>query len=145
MTCGLLHTKLDTAISAVKEALKEVYKVAERKYQFENTPKLILRHNQANANNILGQTAYYNPSSMTIVLFITDRHPKDICRSFAHELVHHHQNERGDLDKGDMSSPKYAQEDDHMRKMEMEAYLKGNMLFRDWEDWYKNYRKTNQK
>ena len=28
--------------------------------------------------------------------------------------------------------------------MEMEAYLKGNMLFRDWEDWYKNYRQTNQ-
>jgi hypothetical protein len=32
-----------------------------------------------------------------------------------------------------------------MRKMEMEAYLKGNLLFRDWEDWEKNYRKTNQK
>jgi hypothetical protein len=28
--------------------------------------------------------------------------------------------------------------------MEMEAYLKGNLLFRDWEDWMKNYRKTNQ-
>jgi len=27
----------------------------------------------------------------------------------------------------------------------MEAYLKGNMLFRDWEDWYKNYRKTNKR
>jgi hypothetical protein len=25
-----------------------------------------------------------------------------------------------------------------MRKMEMEAYLKGNMLFRDWEDKIKN-------
>ena len=24
-----------------------------------------------------------------------------------------------------------------------EAYLKGNLLFRDWEDWYKNYRLTN--
>ena len=117
----------------LKEALKEVYKVAERKYQFENTPKLILRHNQANANNILGQTAYYSPSSMTIVLFITDRHPKDICRSFSHELVHHHQNERGDLDGGN-NSPTYAQDDPHMRKMEMEAYLKGNMLFRDFED-----------
>ena len=127
------------------EALKEVYKVAERKYQFENTPKLILRHNQANANNILGQTAYYSPSSMTIVLFITDRHPKDICISFSHELVHHHQNERGDLDMGDSSSPTYAQDDKHMRRMEMEAYLKGNMLFRDWEDWYKNYRKTNKR
>ena len=128
----------------LKEALKEVYKVAERKYQFENTPKLILRHNQANANNILGQTAYYSPSSMTIVLFITDRHPKDICRSFSHELVHHHQNERGDLNMGDASSSTYAQDDKHMRRMEMEAYLKGNMLFRDWEDWYKNYRNTNR-
>ena len=129
----------------LKEALKEVYKVAERKYQLENTPKLILRHNQTNADNILGKTAYYNPSSMSIVLYITDRHPKDICRSFSHELVHHHQNERGDLEMGDASSPTYAQDDKHMRKMEMEAYLKGNMLFRDWEDWYKNYRKTNQK
>ena len=24
------------------------------------------------------------------------------------------------------------------------AYYKGNLLFRDWEDWYKNYRQTNQ-
>ena len=126
-------------------ALKEVYKEAKKKYKFENTPKLILRKDQANANNILGQTAYYSPSSMTIVLFITDRHPKDICRSFSHELVHHHQNERGDLDMGDSSSPTYAQDDKHMRRMEMEAYLKGNMLFRDWEDWYKNYRNTNKK
>ena len=128
----------------LKEALKEIYKKAKENYQFENTPKLILRKDQDNADNILGQTAYYNPINMSIVLFITDRHPKDICRSFAHELVHHHQNERGDLDGGD-NSPTYAQDDPHMRKMEMEAYLKGNMLFRDWEDWYKNYRNTNKK
>ena len=129
----------------LKEALGEVYKVAKEQYNFENTPKLILRQDQNNANNILGQTAYYNPTDMSIVLFITDRHPKDICRSFSHELVHHHQNERGDLDMGDSSSPTYAQDDKHMRRMEMEAYLKGNMLFRDWEDWYKNYRNTNKK
>ena len=66
------------------------------------------------------------------------RHPKDICRSFSHELVHHHQNERGDLKLGDASSPTYAQDNKHMRKMEMEAYLKGNLLFRDWEDKVKN-------
>ena len=128
----------------LKEVLKEIYKKAKENYQFENTPKLILRQDQDNADNVLGQTAYYNPSNMTIVLFITDRHPKDICRSFSHELVHHHQNERGDLEMGDASSPTYAQDDKHMRKMEMEAYLKGNLLFRDWEDWYKNYRQTNQ-
>ena len=129
----------------LKEALGEVYKVAKEQYNFENTPKLILRQDQNNANNILGKTAYYNPADMSIVLYITDRHPKDICRSFSHELVHHHQNERGDLEMGDSSSPTYAQDDKHMRRMEMEAYLKGNMLFRDWEDWYKNYKRTNQK
>ena len=128
----------------LREALKEIYKRAKDVYKFENTPELILRQNKENAKNLLGRTAYYSPSDMSIVLYITNRHPKDICRSFSHELVHHHQNERGDLDLGDASSPTYAQDDKHMRKMEMEAYLKGNMLFRDWEDWYKNYRKTNQ-
>lgn len=128
----------------LKEALKEVYRVAKKKYKFENTPKLVLRKDQDNADDILGKTAYYNPADMSIVLYTTDRHPKDICRSFSHELVHHHQNERGDLEMGDASSPTYAQDDKHMRKMEMEAYLKGNMLFRDWEDWYKNYKKTNR-
>jgi hypothetical protein len=31
----------------------------------------------------------------------------------------------------------YAQDDEHMRKMEMEAYLKGNLLLRDFEDNFK--------
>ena len=129
----------------LKEALGEIYKVAREKFDIQQAPKLILKQDEENAEGIFGQTAYYNPTDMSIVLFITDRHPKDICRSFSHELVHHHQNERGDLELGDSSSPTYAQDDKHMRKMEMEAYLKGNMLFRDWEDWYKNYKRTNQK
>ena len=117
----------------LKEALVEIYKAADKKFNFENVPKLILKQDQDNADNMLGKTAYYSPMDMSIVLFTTDRHPKDICRSFAHELIHHHQNERGDL-KGGNNSPTYAQDDPHMRKMEMEAYLKGNMLFRDFED-----------
>ena len=129
----------------LKEALGEIYKSAKDNFQFENNPKLYIKNDEENAENLLGKTAYYYPSNMSIVLYVTNRHPKDICRSFAHELVHHHQNERGDLDMGDATSPTYAQDDKHMRKMEMEAYLKGNMLFRDWEDWYKNYRQTNEK
>ena len=129
----------------LKEALAEIYKAAQEKFQIESTPKLILRKDEENAEGIFGKTAYYEPASQTVVLYITNRHPKDICRSFAHELIHHVQNLRGDLDKGgpDASSPTYAQDDKHMRSMEMEAYLKGNMMFRDWEDWYKNYRLTN--
>jgi len=122
----------------LKEALKEIFKVAREEFGIQNIPQLHLRQDEENAQGIFGKTAYYDPTEQSIVLYITNRHPKDICRSFAHELVHHHQNERGDLELGDASQATYAQDDPHMRKMEMEAYLKGNLLFRDWEDKVKN-------
>ena len=121
----------------LKEALIEIYKSLKERLGIEKDPKLILKNDIENSKNIFGRTAYYAPNSETVVVYVTNRHPKDICRSFAHELVHHHQNERGDLNLGDASSPNYAQEDGHMRKMEMGAYLKGNMMFRDFEDNYK--------
>ena len=56
----------------------------------------------------------------------------------AHELVHHEQCCRGEFNRPVDTSPGYAQNDEHMRVMEEEAYNKGNvMLFRDWEDNYK--------
>ena len=122
----------------LKEALGEIYKVAKEEFGIQNTPQLHLKNDEENAQGIFGKTAYYDPEAQGITLFITNRHDKDICRSFAHELVHHQQNERGDLDMGDASQANYAQDDPHMRKMEMEAYLKGNLLFRDWEDKVKN-------
>ena len=100
-------------------------------------PKLVLKNDIENAQQIFGRTAYYDPNNSLIVVFITNRHPKDILRSFCHELIHHVQNERGDLITGDTLSPTYAQDDEHMRKMEMEAYLKGNLLLRDFEDNFK--------
>ena len=120
-----------------KGALKELYLDSKEKYDIQKAPKLILRQDQNNAKKLFGRTAYYTPSTQTIVLFITNRHPKDILRSYCHEMIHHVQNERGDLKLGDASSPTYAQDDDHMRKMEMEAYLKGNLLLRDFEDNFK--------
>ena len=127
----------------LKEALGEIYKVAKEEFGIQNTPQLHLKNDEENAQGIFGKTAYYEPTEQSITLYITNRHPKDICRSFAHELVHHHQNERGDLDMGAASSPTYAQDDKHMREMEKAAYLKGNLLFRDWEDWCKSYRDSN--
>ena len=122
----------------LKEALGEIFKTAREEFGIQNSPKLHLRQDEENAQGIFGKTAYYDPTDQSIVLYITNRHSKDICRSFAHELVHHNQNERGDLELGDASQATYAQDDPHMRKMEMEAYLKGNLLFRDWEDKVKN-------
>ena len=120
-----------------REAFKALYEDAREKYNIQQAPKLFLRKDEENADMLFGRTAFYQPDKQTIVVYISNRHPKDILRSYCHELIHHIQNERGDLMKGDVSSPKYTQEDKHMRKMEAEAYLKGNLLLRDFEDNFK--------
>jgi len=120
-----------------KEAFKALYEDAKEKYDIQQAPKLFLREDEKNAKMLFGRTAYYQPETQTIVVYTTNRHPKDILRSYCHELIHHVQNERGDLKMSDSTSPTYAQDDDHLRKMEMEAYLKGNLLLRDFEDNFK--------
>ena len=40
----------------------------------------------------------------------------------------------GDFEEDMETTPGYAQSNPKLRKMEAEAYLLGNMLFRDWED-----------
>lgn len=68
------------------------------------------------------------------MLYTQGRHIKDILRSLSHELVHHHQNCRGDFGDDANTNEGYAQNDEHLREMEREAYECGNMIFRDWED-----------
>ena len=120
-----------------QKALTGIYRDGCKKFNIRTTPKVVLRQDQENGSKTLGRTAYYDPNDLTIVLYTTGRHPKDILRSFAHELIHHVQNERGDLNLGDASDPQYAQNDEHLRDMEKEAYLQGNLLMRDFEDNFK--------
>jgi len=95
-------------------------------------PKIIFRHgNKENAKNLLGKTAYYDPNTQTIVLYTEGRHPKDILRSFSHEMVHHMQNIEDRL--GNITTTN-TQEDDHLNDIEAEANLKGTMTFRNWTD-----------
>ena len=102
---------------------------------FEDPPSLFLQDDKENANDVFGKTAFYDPGEKSISIFTTNRHPKDILRSIAHELVHHKQNMKGMFDN--LSGPTgdgYAQENPFLRNMEKQAYLVGNMAFRDWED-----------
>jgi hypothetical protein len=65
-------------------------------------------------------------------------------RSVAHEVIHHSQNLRGEFDNAfNLGEEGYAQSNNHLRNMEGEAYLFGNVLFRDWEDELKKQRKSN--
>jgi hypothetical protein len=84
-----------------------------------------------NAKNFLGKTAYYNPDTQAIVLYTHGRHPKDIARCYAHEMIHHIQNLEGRL--GDITTTN-TQEDDKLNDLEAEANLKGTMTFRNWTD-----------
>jgi len=106
----------------------------QKRLEFDKPVGINLVSDPENAKNPLGKTAYYNPGTMEVTVFVDNRHVKDILRSMSHELVHHTQNCRGEFEGGAHTGPGYAQEDGHMRKMEEEAYLKGQMLLRDWED-----------
>ena len=84
-----------------------------------------------NAREFLGKTAYYNPENQTITLYTEGRHPKDITRSFSHEMIHHIQNLEGRLG---IITTTNTQEDDNLNDIEAEANLKGTMTFRNWTD-----------
>ena len=119
--------------------IKDLMGFAQNRLEFERPPKLFLKHDIENAKNFFGKTAFYDPKNESVTLFVTNRHPNDILRSLAHELVHHSQNLKGELTPekcGDLG-PGYAQENPHMREMERQAFEKGNLCFRDWEDGYK--------
>jgi hypothetical protein len=96
--------------------------------------ELVLADDTENANQTLGSTAYYNPSDMTVCVYATGRHIKDLLRSFAHELIHHNQNCNDKINLETAFEDGYAQNDSHARELEKDAYLTGNLLFRDWED-----------
>jgi hypothetical protein len=131
----------------LKEALIETWNPEESfvslsRYMIDNgmnikpLPKIkVIKDDEQNASDLLGKTAYYNPTEKSITLYTMDRHPKDILRSFAHEMVHHEQNLEGRL--GNINTTN-TNEDGDLPEIEREAYQKGNMMFRNWEDSIKN-------
>jgi len=131
----------------LKEALIETWNPEESfvslsRYMIDNgmnikpLPKIkVIKDDEQNASNLLGKTAYYNPVEKSITLYTMDRHPKDILRSFAHEMVHHEQNLDGRLNNINTTN---TNEGGDLPEIEREAYEKGNMMLRNWEDKIKN-------
>ena len=98
-------------------------------------PEVTIKRDETEASNFFGKTAYYDPIEKRVVLHIAKRHPKDVMRSFAHEMIHHMQNLEGRLENITTSN---TNEDDYLQEIEKEAYLNGNIIFRNWEDSIKN-------
>ena len=134
----IIHNNSDRDMMDIEPYVQNFYSFAKKKLGFEPDAAVDFISDPENAKNPLGKTAYYNPSTYKITIYIDGRHLKDILRSISHELVHHAQNCRGDFDVEYDAGEGYAQKDPHLRKMEKEAYLLGSgIYFRDWEDHYK--------
>jgi hypothetical protein len=120
--------------SVLSELMNQFFPYSQERLGFDKPVSAELASDRNNAANPLGKTAYYDPNKMHIVLFTDERHPKDVLRSFSHELVHHAQNCRGEFDNLTVAEEGYAQKNQHLREMEKEAYLEGQLILRDWED-----------
>ena len=121
-------------LQQMKPFLKSFLPFAQQKMGYDRPVSINFVSDHKNAQKTLGKTAFYDPNNDSISIYTDNRHPKDILRSLSHELVHHAQNSRGDFDKKPQMGEDYFQYDKHMQEMEREAYEKGNMTFRDWEE-----------
>lgn len=132
--CGCQH---EQPIMDFKTALVSLTKyMVDNGMNIKPLPKLkIINNDLENANNILGKTAYYNPNDCSITLYTLNRHPKDILRSYTHEMIHRIQDNEGRLQNINTTN---TNEDDNLLELEKEAYLNGNITFRNWEDSLKN-------
>ena len=106
--------------------------MADNGLKLDPLPQIQLIHDDyENGEDIFGKTAYYAPATNSVVLFTYGRHPKDILRSYAHELIHVHQNMEDRLHNVNTTD---VNEDDYLEQLEREAYETGNIMFRSWTD-----------
>ena len=121
-------------LSSLEPHVQGMYDYFDQKIGFKKPPKMVFDSDPSNQSNVLGKTAYYDPSSLEIHVFTDGRHPKDMLRSIAHELIHHQQNQEGRLEVGGYMGEGYYLKNEEMKKLEQEAMLQGNALMREYED-----------
>ena len=132
----------ETDIAELVNEINKFYPYAKEYLGFDRPVELTLISDPDNAKDTFGKTAYYSPKNEQMTIFVDGRHPKDIIRSFSHELVHHAQNCRGEFDRDFSVGENYIETDDHLKEMEREAYDKGNMCLRTYESYLKKENKT---
>ena len=118
----------------VIQLIQHFFPYARQQLGFHKPVMVSFQSDEENANKLLGRTGHYNPDDFSIAIYVDGRHPKDMLRSLSHELVHHAQNCNGDFNSAEELSPGYAQENPAMRNAELDAYKRGNIIFRDFED-----------
>jgi ribosomal protein L37AE/L43A len=134
--CGHDNTPKQPGLENDKDFIEKLVSLTEYMMDHINIEPLpdinFVEDDVKNADDFFGKTAYYNPNDKSITLYTLKRHPKDVLRSFAHEMIHHKQNLEGKLNNIEGHN---INEDDYLKELEREAYEYGNgLLFRGWEN-----------
>lgn len=120
----------------IKLLADNLYKFIKNKRNIQRDPQIKYKFDDSNAKKILGKTGHYDPNNEEIVIYCSNRHPKDILRSLAHELFHHVQNLEGRMNSDEMgnaSDENYILHNNFLRDIEEEAFREGNLDLREWE------------
>ena len=115
----------------ISELLRDFYPFAQKKLGFNKPVRVFLHKDIQNSEDPLGKTAFYDPHNMKIGLYYVNRHPKDVLRSFAHELMHHKQHCDGRLTAKVGEGP--ASTNEQLKVLELEAQEAG-FLVREYEE-----------
>lgn len=133
MPCSIKNPS-NIDLSSLEPHVQGMYDYFEQKLGFQKPPTMFFDSDPSNQSNVLGKTAYYDPQAFEVHVFVDGRHPKDMLRSIAHELIHHQQNLEGRLNVGGYMGEGYYLKNEEMKKLEQEAMLEGNALMREYED-----------
>lgn len=98
--------------------------------------------NPEEQDGIFVKTGYYSPDEHKVVVFTDGRHPKDILRTVAHEFIHHMQNLQNP--HKDWGTGGDLEADSKLRSIEGEAFLLGNIIFREWTEKMKKTKELNE-
>ena len=127
------ETKTDMLNYWIEELLKYFNEIG---FEVNPLPRIVLDDTPNPEDELFIKTGFYDPSENKLVLFVDNRHIKDILRTFCHEMVHRNQNivnpRQFEMSEGDMP----LKDAPNLRKIESEAFLKGNLLFRQFTERY---------
>ena len=106
----------------------------------EPYPEIVL--DETEQDGIFIKTGYYSPDERKVVIFTKNRNIKDCLRSATHEFIHHMQNlQNPDKDWGTGGD---LEADRKLRGIEGEAFLLGNIIFREWTEKMKKTKELNE-
>lgn len=116
--------------------IEQIVKFLRTKMDIDPLPKIRLDQTPNPEDELFIKTGYYEPVNNELVLFIDNRHIKDILRTFCHEMVHRNQNLVDPEEFQNSTSNLPLDEDRNLKHIESEAFLYGNLLFREFTEQY---------